>query len=160
MDDQIIALSVRLAEAAARNTAASVADRVGALRARKDARETVSQLEEIVNDLISDKIELLQIAQAFEQDLVAQRITPVQAQALIDAVVPTLKAMAAGNGQQGQSSVEPLLPLLTPDMIEALQLLGFNFRQAIGEPLTQLLAEYLLSKGPQSSTSPRQLKRK
>jgi hypothetical protein len=155
MDDEIIGLSVRLTEAAARNTAAGIADRLGVLRARKDAKEAVSQLEEIVNDLIADKIELLQIAQAYEQDLVAQRITPGQAQALINAVVPTLELMSGATGSAGKNSIEPLLPLLTPDMIEALQLLGFNFRQALGEPLTQLLADFLLSKGVKPSSTPR-----
>ena len=121
MDEQIIGLSVRLAEAAARNTAAAIADKVNALRARKDARETVGQLEEIIVNLIADKIELLQIAQAFEQDLVAQRITPEQAQALIDAVVRALKFMATSSDPKGQQAIEPLLPLLTPEMISALQ---------------------------------------
>ena len=86
VDDQIIGLSVRLAEAAARNTAAGIADRLDVLRTRKDAREAVGQLEEIINDLIADKMELLQIARAFEEDLVAQRITPEQAAALVNEI--------------------------------------------------------------------------
>lgn len=160
MDDQIIGLSVRLAEAAARNTAAGIADRLDVLRTRKDARETVAQLEEIVNDLIADKMELLQIARAFEEDLVAQRITPEQAAALIGAVVPALKLMADSGGSQGQVSIEPLLPLLTADMIVALQLLGFNFRKALGEPLTELLADFLHSKGKRAPSPARQPPRK
>lgn len=141
------------------NTAARIADRLAALRARKDARETVAQLEEIVNDLIADKMELLQIARAFEDDLVAQRITPQQAAALVDAVVPALKLMAKSGGV-GEASIEPLVPLLTADMIDALQLLGFNFRKAIGEPLTQLLADFLLSKGKPSTGPGRPPQRK
>ena len=160
VDDQIIGLSVRLAEAAARNTAAGVADRLAVLRTRKDARENAAQLEEIVNDLIADKMELLQIARAFEEDLVAQRITPEQAAALVDAVVPALKLMADSGGSQGQKSIEPLLPLLTADMIEALQLLGFNFRKALGEPLTELLADFLHSKGKRTPSQARPQQRK
>jgi hypothetical protein len=159
VDEQVIGLSVRLAEAAARNTAAGIAGRLSVLRARKDARETVAQLEEIVNDLIADKLELLQIARAFEDDLVAQRITPEQAAALVDAVVPTLKLLAQSSGSS-DAAIKPLLPLLTADMIEALQLLGFNFRKALGEPLTQLLADFLLSKGKQPSPQARPQNRK
>lgn len=160
MDDQIIGLSARLAEAAARNTAVGIADRLDVLRTRKDARETVAQLEEVVNDLIADKMELLQIARAFEEDLVAQRITPEQAVALVDAVVPALQLLADSGGSAGQKSIEPLLPLLTPDMIEALQLLGFNFRKALGEPLTELLADFLHSKGKRAPNAARQPQRK
>ena len=59
-----------------------------------------------------------------------------------------------------QKSIEPLLPLLTPDMIEALQLLGFNFRKALGEPLTELLADFLHSKGKRAPNAARQPQRK
>lgn len=92
--------------------------------------------------MIADKNELLQIAHAFEQDLVAQRITEEQATALVGAVVPALKLMAGSSGSDGSKAIEPLLPLLTQDIITALQLLGFNFRKALGEPLRQLLADF------------------
>lgn len=155
MDEQLVSLSVRLAEVAARNTAGALADRLTAVRARKNASDIALQLEEIISLLISDKNELIQIAQAFEQDLVAQRITPEQATALVGAVVPALE-MIAGSEPSGASMIEPLLPLLNPEMITALQLLGFNFRRAIGEPLTQLLADYLLSKAPRPPSVSRQ----
>lgn len=55
--------------------------------------------------------------------------------------------MAGSSGSDGSKAIEPLLPLLTQDIITALQLLGFNFRKALGEPLRQLLADFPLSKG-------------
>ena len=151
MDEQVVGLSVRLAEAAARNTAVAISDRLSVIRTRKADRESLSHLEEIITDLIADKNELLQIAHAFEQDLVAQRITEEQATALVGAVVPALKLMAGSSGSDGSKAIEPLLPLLTQDIITALQLLGFNFRKALGEPLTQLLADFLLSKGTRTA---------
>jgi hypothetical protein len=155
MDDQIIGLSVRLTEAAARNTAAGIAERLSVLRTRKEAKESVTQLEEIINDLIADKMELLQIARAFEDDLVAQRITPEQAATLVEAIVPALKLMAGVSGEKGEAAIEQLSPLLTAEMIVALQLLGFNFRKALGEPLTDLLADYLHSRGKPAQTAAR-----
>ena len=136
---------------AARNTAVAISDRLSVIRTRKADRESLSHLEEIITDLIADKNELLQIAHAFEQDLVAQRITQEQATALVGAVVPASKLMAGSSGSEGSKAIEPLLPLLTPDIITALQLLGFNFRKALGEPLTQLLADFLLSKGTRTA---------
>ena len=68
--------------------------------------------------------------------------------------------MADSGGSQGQASIEPLLPLLTADMIVALQLLGFNFRKALGEPLTELLADFLHSKGKRAPSAVRQPPRK
>jgi len=45
-------------------------------------------------------------------------------------------------------------------MIEALQLLGFNFRKALGEPLTELLADFVHSKGKRAPNAARQPQRK
>ncbi len=155
MDEQILQLSAKLAEAAARNTASGIANRIRVIRDRKETRETIGQLEEIINDLIADKNELVQIAQAFEQDLVAQRITPQQAQSLVSSLAPALERLAgSGGGQQAKAALEPLIGILTPEVIDALQLLGFNFRQAIGEPLTDLLADFLRSKGGRPNATP------
>ena len=68
--------------------------------------------------------------------------------------------MADSGGSQGQNSIGPLLPLLTADMIVALQLLGFNFRKALGEPLTELLADFVHSKGKRAPTPARPQQRK
>jgi len=37
-------------------------------------------------------------------------------------------------------------PLLSVEMVTVLQLIGFNFRKAIGEPLTELVGRLILSK--------------
>ncbi len=80
MDPELQALGIQLADATVRNTAGAVADRINAARAKKKDIETIAELEEIVNNLISDKAELVRIAQAYEQELVAQRISPADVQ--------------------------------------------------------------------------------
>ena len=46
---------------------------------------------------------------------------------------------------------EQIKELISVDTLKAIQLLGFNFKAAIGEPLTQLCADAILSKFKDSS---------
>jgi len=73
MDPQLETLTRQLANTAARNTAVSIIDRITVAKRTKKENETIAELEEIVNDLLSDKNNLFLIAQAYEQRLMAHR---------------------------------------------------------------------------------------
>lgn len=45
---------------------------------------------------------------------------------------------------------EQIKELINVDTLKAIQLLGFNYKAAIGEPLTQLCADAILSKASNS----------
>lgn len=147
MDDltpQLADLGVQLAASAARNTASAVSDKIGAMRASRSAGDQVAALEQIVSDLITDKNELTRIAQAYQHELVAQQLTPGDVRYITDTVVPLLEQIADGmenrdEGAQLKKQVQTFKPLLSVETVNILQLLGFNFRQGIGGPLTQRL---------------------
>ncbi|MFN0089296.1 MAG: hypothetical protein ACKVWR_03355 [Acidimicrobiales bacterium] len=65
--------------------------------------------------------------------------------------MPTIKklAEAGGNGDTDQM-IDLLTPILSVETITVLQLLGFNFKKAIGEPLTTLVSQLISSKTPPS----------
>jgi len=152
MDPELQALAVQLADAAVRNTATAVADRIGAARARRKDQETIAELEQIVNDLIDDKSELVRIAQAFEQQLVAQKLSPDDVQYIASNIVPVLRKLAeAGSADAGaaasvQEMMDLLKPILSVETVTVLQIIGFNFREAIGTPLTELVSRLILSR--------------
>lgn len=153
MDPQLQTLSIQLAEAAIRNTAGTISDRISVAKARKKDQETVAELEDIVSGLLSDKAELVRIAQAYEEELVAQRISATDIQYISTNFVPLIRRLveagvASGGGDPG--SVDEILsllqPLLSVETVTVLQLIGFNFKRAIGEPLTDLISRLILSK--------------
>ncbi|MFD1716136.1 tape measure protein [Amnibacterium flavum] len=147
MDDltpQLAELGIQLAASAARNTASAITDKIGAMRASKSATDQVAALEQIVSDLIADKNELTRIAQAYQQELVAQQLTPGDIRYITDTVVPLLEQLADGMGNKAEGAqlkqqIQTFKPLLSGETVNILQLLGFNFRQGIGAPLTQRL---------------------
>lgn len=154
---EITDLGVRLSEAALRNGASSVIDKLKAIRTSHKEKEQVQQLEEIIYDLIDDKNDLREIAEAYKAKFVAQQISQEEIAYITDSLIPVLKeliekapndendATAAANIEQ---VIDFLEPLLSVKMLTVLQLVGFNFKQAIGEPLTFLLQRYITSKAP------------
>lgn len=153
LDPQVVELGVRLAESAARNTATSIATRVTTARTAKHDREALVALEEIITDLSQDRNELLQIAQAYKEQLVAQMISDEDVEYITSQLVPKLKefvamtsAAQADGDAAAQAMIDVLTPLLSVETLTILQLLGFNFKRAIGEPLTNLVAAAINAK--------------
>lgn len=149
-------VAASLAASAVRNTAQAIADKVSALKAKGKAEETINGLEEVINALIQDKIELTRIAQAYEAELVAQRLTPGDIDYITANVIPILqKVMEASGSGSGQSDqmIQGLKTLLSPETVNILQILGFNFRDAIGEPATTLARQAILARASSGPTS-------
>lgn len=151
IDPEVTKLLADLARLAAQNGAAAIATKVQAVRATKQHDEIVNELSEIINTLIDEKNQLLTIARGLEQSLVAQRITSEEVDYISATVLPTIKKVAASSDADNTAALkalEPLEPLLSAETITILQTLGFNFKAAIGEPLTELVRRLILSNVP------------
>lgn len=152
MDQELQTLTAQLAETAIRNTAASIADRITVAKGRKKDQETIAELEDIIYGLLSDKSELVQIAQAYEEELIAQRISADDIEYISTNFVPLLQRLikSASDNDSPDGAAEEIIeliqPLLSVETVTILQLIGFNFRKAIGEPLTELVSKLILSK--------------
>ncbi|HDR1013645.1 hypothetical protein SAMN05421675_0818 [Pasteurella multocida] len=147
MEQQLIELGIKLSEALAKNTASAIFTKVKAIKAKKDDKETINELEEIIQELISDKNELLQISQAYQQELTAQKITDTEIEYITQKLIPKLQELSIATGHN-IDAVRIFSPIISKETLTILQLLGFNFRKAIGEPLTILLEKMILSKLP------------
>lgn len=157
MDPELTALGLQLANTAVRNSASTVAERISSARTRKRDQETIAELEDIVNELVADKAELIRIAQAYEEEFVTQRLSPENVEYIIESIVPVLESLMGDSGDEAavQKTMELLQPILSVETLTVLQLVGFNFKRAIGEPLTEVLRQkiMLLSKDAQQPSS-------
>jgi hypothetical protein len=161
VDPEISQVGTQLAEVAARNAASAVISKISAIRARKLDQETMNELIELVNDLIADKNELISIATAFEQELIAQRISDKDITYITTRLLPVVEKLAgfASNNDGAHEAIETVKSLVTPEMLTIMQLVGFNFRRAIGEPLTTAVERLILSRvpGPEHSVTLQEL---
>lgn len=130
--------------------------RVEAIRSRKVDDRTANELQGIITEVLDENAKLLRIAHALESELVAQRITDADIKYITDTVLPALKKLAdqmgdsmdAASLQNAEDAIEAIETLLSVDMLKVLQLVGFNFKQAIGEPLTLLIQKLITTRFP------------
>ena len=151
IDPEVTSMLANLGELAARNTASAVNTRIRAVRAQKKHEQTVSELEDIIDELLEDRSELLRIARALQEQLVAERISPDEIRYITDTLIPTLENLLEVSGQDDGPASEAITAaktLVSTEMLTVLQLFGFNFKAAIGEPLTIALRRLILSKVP------------
>ncbi len=147
MDNQIVAqLSANLVETAARNSASFISNKIRAAKTKKNDKETINELEEIISDLLNDKSEIQRIAQAYEQELVSQKITEDDIKYITENILPIFSEFIPNKVQ-----IEQMKKILSVESLTIMQLIGFNYKQAIGEPLTLLTRKAIESKIPMDS---------
>lgn len=156
IDPSLAAMAARLAEIAIKNTGTAVYSRVQAIASQKADQQKVNELSTLIDTLIEENGELSRIANAFKQELVAQQISDKDITYIIDSVIPVLtklveQADESGNAEAAQKmedALEILEPLFSIETLTVLQLVGFNFKKAIGEPLTLLVQKLITSRVP------------
>lgn len=149
MDPAIATLGTQLAEVAFRNAATTVADRIGAVKVRKDDKATIQLLEELVNELVADKAELTRIAQAYQQEVGAKQISASDIAYISENLRPLLEKIAElspGSAESAESMLNVIEPFLSAETLTIVQLMGFNVREAIGEPMTQLVRDLIATR--------------
>lgn len=146
VDPQLVEIGVRLADSSVRNTASSIATRVQTAKAAKKDRDALVELEEIIADLSEDRSELLRIAQSYKEQVVSQTDSEHDVQYITSELVPKLTQLFKLSGQQDsdlEGMVSAVEALLSVETLTILQLLGFSFRNAVGEPLTELVSRMI-----------------
>ena len=147
---EMITLGTELATVAGRMSVEAIFDKIRTIKSKGNNEEIINNLEEIINELITDKNNLIRISQAYEEKLMTQKMTEKEIDYIAESVVPLLEEMLKqGSGEEVEKMQEGLnfiKKLLSKEMFNIMQMLGFNFKKAIGEPLTELLASLIRSK--------------
>ncbi len=152
--DDVNSLALDLASLATKNLAASVATRVKAIRAGKKQEEQINELVELINELIDDRNQLVNIAQAYEQTFISQQISQEDINYIITTLVPLAEDIIQISDPEGsQEALRIVKAVASVHTLTVLQLVGFNFKQAIGEPLTDVIEGLIRSKIPNTTNN-------
>ena len=73
----------------------------------------------------------------------AQRLSEADVKYMTDNLLPVLRHIGALQSGDAEELLVTLGPLLSAQTFTILQLLGFNFQKAIGEPLTNLVGAWI-----------------
>ena len=64
----------------------------------------------------------------------------------VSTVIKLVMPLSQSESKTDEKSIDVLLNLLNSDTLKTLQLLGYNYKKAIGEPLTQITSDFLKNK--------------
>lgn len=149
MDPILGELTTQAATILMQNTASIVAEKVQSIKAKRNDKEAVAELTEIINDLVEKNAQLQSLAQAYKQELVAQQVTEKDIKYITDTLLPIIEELVSiGEKPVPQPTLDVMKKLLSKETLNVMQLLGFNFKQAIGVPLTNLLSDFISSQSP------------
>ena len=140
IEAEIASAGVQLAVLASKNVAGVVANRFQAIRTKKSLEEACNSYEEIINELIAERSQIIAIAQAYETELKRYTLGDEDIEYLQSTASAALDAMAAFSPGTNLESLGSLKSLISVDTLKAMQLLGFDYKKAIGDPLTEVCA--------------------
>ncbi|MCD8374163.1 MAG: hypothetical protein LUC20_03565 [Oscillospiraceae bacterium] len=157
-------MGVSLTELAIKGTATAVTNKIKAIKDEKNAEKLRNTYDEIVSELLSERDEAVRIAQAYKSEMDRIVISNDDIEHLHNTVARLLGiikafqlASAATQGEEEIAKVtaqvesyEQIKELISVDTLKTMQLLGFNYKAAIGEPLTQICANAILNIGNKS----------
>lgn len=138
-------MGANLASLAVKGTVSAVYHKINAIKAEKDIAIMRSKYDEIVNELLSEREEAIRIAQAYKHELDRYEISDEDIGHLHNTVGKALEILRKMSPTAPIEDFTQIKELISTDTLKTMQLLGFNFKAAIGEPLTQLCAGAILS---------------
>ena len=149
--EPLLNLGVSLAELAVKNTATAVATKIKTLKEEKNLEKVRNAYDEIINNLLSEKQEAIRIAQAYKNELEKIQISDEDILHLHNTVGNFLNVLQKFSSTLGGDELNNIISLISVDTLRAMQLLGFNYKAAIGEPLTKLCADKISSLGKRNN---------
>lgn len=159
MDPVLTPIIAELAVVAGRTSVGAIRDRIHAAEATKNDREVIAAQSEIINDLIADKNDLVRLGDSLREQFVAQQIGPEELGWVSTKLVPLLERWTVEAAEDDEAkekakkALEYVKELLDPELLQLAQALGFNYKYAIGEALSELTHQAIVG-ARKSSPSP------
>lgn len=157
----LVEMGVSLTELAIKGTTTAVTNKIKAIKDEKNVEKLRNTYDEIINELLSERDEAVRIAQAYKSELdrivisdddiehlhntVSRILEIIKTFQLISATAKGAEEVAKVTAQV--ESYEQIKELISVDTLKTMQLLGFNYKAAIGEPLTQICANAITNIG-------------
>lgn len=148
MEEQLITLGISLSEVISRNTISFVGNKMQLAKEKKDLESQSLAYTEIINNLLQDKEELTLIAREYKQSYEQVTIRDEDIEYLHNTLKKAIEVLNTFSPQktETQDTMNTVIELLNKDTLKTMQLLGFNYKEAIGQPLTEVCSNAIKSK--------------
>lgn len=137
----LIETGAALAELAVKGTATKIGNKIRASKNEKDIEKIRTMYDEIINEILQEREDAVRIAQTYKSELDRVVISDDDITHLQNTVSNILDIFKSMSPDMDIDSFKAIKDLISVDTLKTMQLLGFNYKAAIGEPLTKLCAE-------------------
>ena len=150
----LIELGTSLSTLVLKGTTTAVQGKIASLKNEKNVDTVRGAYNEMVNQLMAEREEALMIAQSYKNELERVVISDEDIEYLQQTVSKVLDLLVGMQvfdvnsenvavQERARAQIDALngiKGLISKDVLKTMQLLGFNYKAAIGEPLTELCA--------------------
>ena len=143
-------MGANLTSLAVKGTVTAVGNKIKTIKMEKDVETIKNKYDEIINELLSEREEAIRIAQIYKTELERYEISDADIMHLHNTVGRVIEIFKRMNPTTPVEAFEQFKELISVDTLKSMQMLGFNYKSAIGEPLTQICANAILSKSKNS----------
>jgi len=142
MDEQTMGLAIKYAEVLGKSSYDWVYTKIAQAKEKKKDEEKQIIYEEIINSLLQDKMDLEMVAREYKDLYEKVTISDENIEHLQNTIQRVFQLFSSSSQMlsENQQSIELLIQLVNKDTLKTMQLLGFNYKEAIGQPLTEACA--------------------
>ncbi len=133
-------LAANLTSLIVKGTVTSVGTKIKNIKNEKKLEAVKNSYDEIINELLSEREEAIRIAQTYKSEIDRYQISDDDIKHLHATVNRVLEILQQTIPNMNIEGFNQLKELISIDTLKSMQLLGFNYKRAIGEPLTELCA--------------------
>lgn len=146
--DALVAAGVDLGALAVKGTATIVNSKIKSLKNEHNADKLRNTYDEIVSELLSERDQAIRIAQIYKEEYEKVNINDEDIEYLHNTLEQVISLLSSFNSVEDDEaeSIKQLVKLLNKDTLKTIQLLGFNYKEAIGEPLTEVCSNAIRNK--------------
>src|SRR5699024_8427718 len=140
---EIAALAVALDTILNSGVVDKASDLINTYKNNKDNDKLIQIYETIFNDLIDENTQLKNISMNYRNEINQIYLSDQDIKYLQETATRVLNLFLPENEPENSQSRDDILKfieLIQVDTLRTMQLLGFNYREAIGKPLTDLVA--------------------
>ncbi|MFA9468148.1 hypothetical protein [Streptococcus sp. E24BD] len=146
--ESLVKAGVELGILAVKGTTAKINSKIQSMKAEQDVDKLRSAYDDIINELLSERADALRIAQLYKEEYDRVNIKDDDIVYLHNTLAQAIDLLGSFSKlpTEQSESMKQLVALLNTDTLKTMQLLGFNYKEAIGEPLTEVCANAIKSK--------------
>ena len=141
-DFNLTSIATELANLAIKGTVNTVHKRIEQYKEDKNCEDLRNKYNDLINEILQERDDAIRIAQIYKNEVDKYIISDDEIDYIQSSVEKLIEIMKNYSfvDEKTEKSILLVKDLISKDTLKVMQLLGFNYKKAIGEPLTEICA--------------------